>query len=226
MRLIAIVTVVGILAFALPCWAGGGKGYVSDFDAASDNSHVKFALHFAAHGTAGCGGKATPLPVFTTRENLVRQWNTLGDVDVFFVVFAYDSIFNFEYGLTWPADWGSCSTTVCAGDLVIGDILQRGSGLASGFNNCQVSTNAGGTQPNIWPTAFHWFTVSSAGEIQIIKNPAPDDYGVVACTPPESPTHSTPESLFFGGVQMDPWEGPAPNALQPTTWGAVKALFK
>jgi hypothetical protein len=207
----AVLWLVAALLVPLISTASGGRDYVSDFDASADNSQVKFALHFAAHGTAGCGGKATPLPVLATRENLVRQWNTLGDVDVFFVIFAYDSLFSYEYGLTWPADWGSCSTTVCAGDLVIGDILQPGSGLASGFNMCQEAQRHGGARPNYWPVVMHWFVPSSAGEIQILKNPASDLLGITGCWPPENPVSSPPESVFFGGVQMDPYEGPPPG---------------
>lgn len=222
MRLSAIVVMVGIVALALPCWAGGGKAYVNDTDASSDNANVKFAIHFVTYATKSC----SKLPSITAREQMVTRWNSTGDVDAFFVVFDYDSLLNYEYALSWPSEWGSCSTVICAKDLAIGTIANPGDGLVGTFYECQRPVRVGGTRPNYWVVAKHWLAPSGAGEISILRNPATNMFGVTGCWPESNPIYAFPETLYYGGILMDPYVGPPPNATLPTTWGAVKALFK
>jgi hypothetical protein len=223
MRFIAIVIAVGIIALALPCWAGGGKGYVNDTDAAADNANVKFAIHFVTYATKTC----SKLPAISSREQIVTRWNSTGDVDAFFVIFDYDSLLNYEYALTWPAEWGSCSTVICAKDLSLGGVVNPGDALSASFFDCQRPIRLGGSRPNYWPVVKHWFAPTGSGEIGIIRSSTTGMFGTVGCWPPSNPIHAEPETVYYGGILMDPYVGPPPgNATLPTTWGAVKALFK
>jgi hypothetical protein len=179
------------------------------------NANTKFAIHFVAH-PGGCS--SDQLPVINSQHQLVTRWNALRDVDAFFVIFDWDSLLNYEYGLSWPAEWGSCSTSICAKDLSVGTIVHPGDGLVAGFTTCQWSAAHGGSRPAFWPTVVHWFTATSPGLIVITRDPATCCMGLTGCRPLENPEYAVPESVFYGRIEMNP--------VEPTTWGSIKAQFK
>jgi len=222
MKAIAITMCVMMLAVALPCWAGGSKGYYGDAGTPTVNANVKMALHVQAHG-ASC--KA--MPSFPDTNAIVRTWNQYSDIDVFLLVFDYDSVLVVEYGLKWPGDWGLASSKFCGDPIVVGTIANSGDGTAMAWTVCQVS---GGNRPAIWPVAWSWLAPISDGEIEIkdFQPNGPDSTGnndVVDCRSPGL-AQEWPVRVYNAGVNVDPYEGPPRYATVPSTWGAVKALFK
>ena len=177
-----------------------------------DNQHVKVVLHVEAHDARSCSKN---MPAISSREDFVRMWDTYTDVDVFFVVFSYDSLTNVQFGLEWPQEWGSGFTYHC-GDLAIGNIENPGDWVSLAWQTCQRND----VRPQHWPVAWTWLAPTSDGEIAI----EPQYLTTVNCAFEEA----SPESIFNAGLNVDPYEGPPGGgvATVPTTWGAVKAMFK
>ncbi len=225
-----------VLLLALACWAGDAKRYVHDTQAADVNAGYKMALHLSAHGTNSCGGaKAPPLPPLTSRDDIVSTWLTDPtegspvDLDVFLVVFQYDSLALVEYGLNWPAAWGSAwATSKCLAPIAVGDIINPGDGMALAWGS-----------PACWRTqffipAYTWLTATSKGRIEIRDFPdtlngvpmgGSDNNGIIVCG---GSTYDYPESVFFAYVGTDsgPYEGPPLYETEPSTWGAIKSIFR
>ena len=215
-RATGIVVVVLIIGLALPCLAGRSAGRTGD-GLAAVNEQIKMALHLAAHASITC---TKGMPTFSTRGDLVRQWSTYEDLDVFFVLFQYDEITAAQYGLNWPGAWGTAFTTHC-GELAIGGIVNPGDGIAISWQTCQTPVGAGGTRPAFWPIAWSWMAPSSDAEIQLEEEPLTGMLTVSDC----SFTDIGPDSVFFAGINVVPYEGPFVGT-EPTTWGGVKAMFR
>ncbi len=195
------VLAVGVL-LARPAPASSSAG----------NASLKAALHVEPHQTRTC---AKNMPSLAGRSDLVRTWDTYSDVDVFFVVFSYDSLTGVEFGLEWPQDWGTGFTCHC-GDLAAGGISRPGDAMTLTWETCQ----SNGSRPACWPIAWTWLSPSSDGEVEI----SPYSLVVTDCAFAEA----EPDSIFNAGLNVDPYEGPPGGgvAVEPTTWGALKAMFR
>ena len=228
MKATAIVISMIIFALAAQCWAGDNRGYFRDASGPA-NANIKFALHLVAHGTNGCGGKSTPLPVISTFGDIVRRVDTVpADLDVFTVVFDYDSLSTVEYGLTWPAAWGSASTLVCvSGALKVGGIINPGDGMAFAWawdTACKIPQDGrpGGNTPPFFVTSYSWLGPTTAGAIEFIKNPTTQNIGVVECRDDQNRSYEEVYMAYFAAIQ----QAPDSTAVEPTSWGAIKAMFK
>jgi hypothetical protein len=218
MKAMAIALLILMIGIAMPCFAGSNKDYINDNEATELNPHPKFALHMLAHGVGNCG---KGLPVINNFNNIVRTWNSYTDVDAFMVIFDYDSMFVYEYTLEWPADWGSCSTVICGGSGIQNLKYTGDPGVAIFLDACAI----GATKP-FRVVAYHYFLPTSNGQIKIMPNGSTNNIGIVDCrTAPYNDEH-WPDSLYYAGVNVDPYEGPPERAIQPTSWGAVKSLFR
>lgn len=177
-----------------------------------DNQYLKVVLHVEAHETRSCSKN---MPSITGRADFERMWDTYTDVDIFFVVFSYDSLTGVEFGLKWPQAWGSAFTCHC-GDLAIGSIADPGDGMSMTWQTCQTPD----ARPQYWPVAWTWLSPTSDGEVEI----TPHFLSTSDCAFVET----EPESIFNAGLNVDPYEGPPGGgvATVPVTWGAVKAMFK
>jgi len=179
---------------------------------APDNQNLKVVLHVEAHETRTCSKN---MPSISDRADFKRVWDTYTDVDVFFVIFSYDSLTGVEFGLRWPQDWGSAFTYHCA-DLSIGSISDPGDGMSITWQTCQRSD----ARPRYWPVAWTWLAPVSDGEVEITQH--------LLKTSNCAFQTSEPESIFNAGLNVDPYEGPPGGgvAVQPMTWGGVKAMFR
>ncbi|MFZ1946834.1 MAG: DUF11 domain-containing protein [bacterium] len=179
------------------------------------NSYAKIAVHIRAHGS-GC--KA--LPAFASCRDIVTTYPGCGDIDAIPVFYDLSEFLVVEFGLTWPAAWGSCSFTRCAGDLAIGYVVNPGDGIAISWTTCQ----------QVWSVVpgIAWLAAGSPGLISPGPDPATGDIGVVNCAPSPGPYYDYPVLYARGGVCGLPGDGPCtgPTEVQPTTWGAIKAMFK
>ena len=186
---------------------------------ADDNRDCKFGLHVVTYGTTSC--KATKLPVITDTLDLDRDWDTYQSIDVWLVVFDYDSVTNVEFGVTWPSAWGTSYYTIaCGADLSIGDIKNPGDGLSLSWTTCQ---RPGVQQLTPWPVAFFDLTPTSDGHIELTTNPTTHGWGLVNCGP-EGGRFQHPPNITFNacvGIGCEPR-----RPTDPTTWGAIKAMFR
>lgn len=199
-----------IVALALPCWAGPSKGLVSDPNAPAIGNTYKIALHAAVHGTS-----CKSLPTFADTLAINRTWSTLGGdgVDVFTVLYDYDSLTVFEFGLDWPTEWGTAAFTPCGGPIVVGSIVNPGDGVALSFPSCQISAgHAGANRPAIWTHCWTWLIPTSDGEIEIVPMPMDGGLFYVHCADGNHGEYLVyPMTIYNAGVNVDPYEGPPPS---------------
>jgi hypothetical protein len=134
----------------------------------------------------------------------------------------------FEFGLVWPADWSSGVFTACPATIVLGGIINPGDGASFSFSDCQISQGyAGANRPAFWTHCWLWLTPQSDGEIEIWPRQESGDLCIVDCHESPVPREKhNPMTIYNAGVNVDPYEGLPPHATEPTTWGAIKAIFK
>lgn len=182
--------------------------------------YIKMALHLAPHGTHSCGSP----PSIDSREDLVRSWASPGeDLDVFVVVFGYDSLMTLEYGLDWPPEWGTGSTRACAGADRAGNITMPGDGQVLYWPSCQVK----GEKPAFYSVSCTWLAPSSSGLIWLTEWPESQGgaglLGATDCRDYESRANHFADSIFCAAVGVDPYEG---AWLGPPEMKRIRALFK
>jgi hypothetical protein len=179
------------------------------------NSLLKITTHIKAHPTS-C---TKNYPVFTSCTQIKTTYAEIGDIDVLPVFYDLNEYAMTEFGLAWPAEWGTASFVRCKGDIAVGAITQPGGGIAIAWTTCQY----------YWAVApgYAWLAATSPGEIQAVPNPATGDYGVVNCAPEPGPYYDHPicnSKAGVGGVMGD--DPCRPTRVEPSTWGAIKAMFK
>jgi hypothetical protein len=166
--------------------------------------HCKLAMHLAPHGAYACKN----LPAISGRDDLVRRVASPGtDLDVFVVVFAYDSLSAVEYGLWWPPEWGSAETNFCS-PMTLGSIVNPGDGAILAWTTCQVSSESAPFKPVAWS----WLQPSTKGEIEFVNVPGeePGGFGAIDCRSEEWRGYEVVDSVFYAGVGVNPYEGPSP----------------
>lgn len=138
------------------------------------------------------------------------------EVDVFPVFFGLDEARGFEYGLTWPEEWGSISFTSCS-DMTIGALVHPGDGISQTWSECRTD--------NIIFTGYASLDAAGPGLIEVIPHPENGGPRVVTCHYGSYTTMYT----FSGGVCGAEGEEPCPGgpqSVKPVTWGAIKAMFR
>jgi hypothetical protein len=127
-----------------------------------------------------------------------------------------------EGALTWPVGWGTIYYgTQCYGSLAI-EVTDT-----AGYYGYSFAATA---PVNSWsePACVRWFYYATpeAGVICLTANHTTGFIGVVDCTLPE-PLPDPAVGLFCagvcGGFGDDPCE---PIAVEPSTWGSIKNMFK
>jgi hypothetical protein len=70
------------------------------------NATHKAALHVVPHGT-----NCKTIPAFTSCSGITTTYPGTGDIDVVPVFFDLNGCTFTVFGLTWPAEWGTCGYT-------------------------------------------------------------------------------------------------------------------
>jgi hypothetical protein len=186
------------------------------------NSNVKMAIHLIAYDAGmGCSAKQG-FPQISGTGDIVSRIDPGGypyDVHVFPVVYGFVEITGVAFGLVWPAGWGSTVWTRCAGDQAIGDIVNPFDGQAFTYLTCKYPP---GDVPSFLVMGYAWLAASAAGEIEVGANPSTNYINVTDCLFQETVI----ESVFHGGIGLEPYQGTPKYATEPTTWGEIKAMFK
>ena len=235
MKAIAIGVSIMFLALAAQVSAGDSPGMFGDSKADGVNSNVKFALHLVTHGVHTCTKNVVSLSSF---DQIVRNIDTWGGdgIDAFMVVFDYDSLSLVEYGLDWPADWGTASTFVCvSGAITVGGISNPGDGIAiawpvdDSYVGCKIPNGApGGNTAPFFVSSFSWLAPSAsvAGLIELIPDPATNTMGVVECRSPSELRGYQEASFLYDGTTLQTAPDGHVPAVEPSTWGSIKSMFK
>ena len=127
-----------------------------------------------------------------------------------------------EGAISWPVGWGTVYYgTQCYGTLAIEDWSLAGYGKYS---------YASGTCVYSWaePACVRWFAYATPGPGLIcpVANTTTGFIGVVDCSDPE-PIADPAICLFCAGVCGEFGDDPCePTAVEPSTWGSIKNMFK
>jgi uncharacterized repeat protein (TIGR01451 family) len=178
------------------------------------NQSHKIAIHVVAHPVA-----CKAIPAFTSCDKITTTFAGTGDIDAIPVIYDLFEYSVVEFGLVWPAEWGTCEFIRCKGDIAVGGITHPGEGVAIAWTACQYT----------WAVApgIAWLKATGPGLVSPCFNPATGDMGVVNCAPSPGPYYDYPQGIAQGGIGGIPGDDPCfPTRLQPTTWGAIKAMFK
>lgn len=213
----AIVTAV-LVVLLLSSLSFAGHTYKP----AAANTHVKMAIHLEVYtGTMGCTAKQG-FPEIASTGDIVYRIDPGAypyDVYAFPVVYGFVELTGVAFGLTWPGAWSSTAWTRCAGDQAIGDIVNSGDGQAFTWLECKYPP---GDIPTYLVVGFAWLAATAAGEVEISDNPNTHFINVTDCLFQETVI----ESVFYGGIGIEPYKGEPEYATEPTTWGEIKAMFR
>jgi len=196
---LCLVVLVVALMLAAPSFAGA-------------NSHLKVAIHMKTHGA--CKQR----PTLTWCGDIYPQYAGCADTDalpVFYNLTEYTSV---EFGMTWPAEWGTSSWMICWGSEGIGGIIDPGDGTRVQWSTCQ-------TDWYVIP-GMAWLYTSTPGHIRIVPNPATGNLGVFDCSETPGPQMDSPIGIFRGGACGAQGDDPCSYATEPTTWGSIKAMVR
>ncbi len=181
---------------------------------AGSNLYYKAALHVLPHESRTC---TAAWPVITACAGITTAHPGCGDFDVFPVFFDLVEVGRIEYGLTWPAQWGDCVFTPCAGDNVVGGIVSPGDGIAHEWDRC--------FQAEIVIPGYAWFSPTvTPGQITLATNPLTGFLGATDC----DGVRDFAIGLAASGVCGIPGEDPCACgcASEPRTWSGIKSMFR
>jgi len=181
---------------------------------AGKNSDYRFSIHIMPHEERTC---STNMPVITDCTDIETSYEGCGEFDAFPVFYQLAEVSRIEYGLTWPASWGSCVYTSCAGDNVTGDIVLPGDGMVHEWNDCQT----------FWGViaGYAWFDAPPApGIIVPTISSVSGTFGATDCDGSRDLAIGIASSGVCGIPGDDPCDCGCP--VEPKTWSAIKALFE
>jgi hypothetical protein len=130
------------------------------------NPVAKVAVHVRVHNAkAGCN--------YGTIEGCHDIVNTVysESVDAFPVFFNLTEYTGVEYGMTWPASFGSGAWHNCA-DFAVGDIRWPGDGASNTWANCRTGVAVPG---------YIWLYAVASGMVCVCPNPATGRVFVIDC---------------------------------------------
>jgi hypothetical protein len=176
---------------------------------AGQNPNVKAVVHVEMHGTKRA---CATLPVFTGCAEFVTTYATYA-FDAMPIFFDLYGITGAEYSLTWPGA-SSAAWTSCA-DFAIGGITFSGDPVSQTWTLCQIQ----------YAVVCGWAWIFAGGPGQICMIPHRDS-GFLGVTDCEFIT-DVPVGVFCAGTLGEQGDDPCePTAVEPTTWGGIKSMFK
>jgi len=192
---------------------------------AGGNALHKVAIHVKAHPTT-----CKQIPVFTTCTAIVFTYANTGDIAAIPVFYDLAGFKLNELGMSWPeALWGSASWFKCKGDVAVGMIthtavpenpaetLAQTNGTAIAWATCQ----------NTWASApgYAYLAAYDPGMICPVPNPVTHMMGVTDCS--ADALYDPPYCVSCAGVGGMVGDDPCrPTAVEPSTWGEIKSIFK
>jgi hypothetical protein len=175
------------------------------------NADHKIAVHVEDHASRTC---TKSFPVIAGCADIVFQLAG-PDADCFPVFFDLVGFTGLQHGLDWPGMY-TCSYTKCAGDFTIGDIISPGDGVAYTWSTCQYVP--------VIVVGFGW--IYDYGVVCPVPNPTTGLIGTADCNYVED----APMCIFCAGIGGfigdDPCVPCDPTAIEASTWGGIKSMFR
>jgi hypothetical protein len=202
MRYFAIVLAVTLVATAVE---------------AGQNWNNKIAVHVKSHPTSCAEG----YPSFLDCTSIQTTWAGCGDADVMPVFYELIEFTSVEFGLSWWFDPTlSMVWTRCKGDAAAGTITHSGDGTVITWAACQVAYSV--------VPGYGWLTVSGPEIVSPDLNPVTRRCGVIDCQVSPGPYFDWSLGWYSAGICGPVGDDPcAPaDAVEPSTWGAIKALLR
>jgi hypothetical protein len=118
----------------------------------------------------------------------------------------------------------------CKGDVAVGSILHSAvpevpaqtalqqNFVAIGWSVCQTT----------WASApgYVWLAAATPGHVCPVLDPATGQFGPIDCSPEPGPYQQAPMCLSCAGIFMLGDDPCRPTAVEPSTWGEIKSIFK
>lgn len=142
------------------------------------------------------------------------------DVDVFPVFFEIFECQGSGYGLTWPIEWGEMAFTSCS-DVTEGSLALPGDGISHSWTSCR-------TDHMVIP-GYGRLIAASPGLIELIPHPTTGMISLTTCRGYEYqviPMGGLVHRAGVCGAAGDRVECGGPQRTLPTTWSAIKAMFR
>jgi hypothetical protein len=179
---------------------------------AGNNPEIGVSVHVMAHASKRtCSGG---LPSIRGCEDL-KTSESSADTDCFPVFYELSEYLGVEYGLAWPGNY-TCTFTSCS-DLVIGEIINPGDGIAHTWLSCQ----AGRVAIPGWARIYE----PAGGRVCVVPPPATGEIYVLDCDDGLDGPEEAPSCAGIGGR---PGDDPCGGYRPPTeegTWGEIKTMF-
>jgi hypothetical protein len=193
---------------------------------AGGNATHKVAIHVNAYPIT-CKG----MPVFTACTQIVTTYPLGGNIEVIPVFYDLAGFKLNELGMSWPeATWGSASWTKCKGDVAVGMItnsavpevpsqtIAQTNGTAIAWSTCQSASAFSAP-------GFAWLFAADPGLICPVPNPVTRMMGVTDCS--ANALYDAPQCVSCAGVLGHVGDDPCrPTAVESSTWGEIKSIFK
>ena len=122
MERVFVITIAFILALNTVSFCGS-------------NLEAKVVVHVLPHASRSC---TKNFPSIDGCEDIIYTHPGGGDIDFFVIFYDLTAYQGFQYTVTWPTEWGSCSFTSCS-DLTIGGIETPGDSVAHAYTDCDSS---------------------------------------------------------------------------------------
>jgi hypothetical protein len=170
------------------------------------NTEAKVAVHVLPHASRTC---AKNFPTIIDCGN-IQTTEPDYDVDAFPVFFDLVEYQGFDYGLMWPGLY-SCAFTSCSA-LAIGTITWPGDGISHAWYTCQAEPVA----------VCGWGWMYDSGMICVSPHPTAGGPNIGDC----AGDLNTVVCRFCAGIGGYIGDDPcAPTRTEPSSWGAIKAMF-
>jgi hypothetical protein len=207
MRLFAIVLPAAMVVLAVLTATAAYAG---------DNPGHMLAIHVKSHPTSCTEG----YPSFPTCDAIQETYAGCGEVDIIPVFYDLVEFTGVEFGIIW-SHFPSVSMvwTRCDGDASVGTIAHPGDGTVITWSTCQAG-------PSVAP-GYGWLAISGAEYVCPAGNPVTGRYGVNDCSPTLGPDFDWSVGYSCAGTCGFVGDDPCrPVTARPSTWGAIKGIFK
>jgi hypothetical protein len=178
---------------------------------AGSNSGVGVSVHVMAYASKRTCSGGLP-SIYGCGD--IKTTEASADADCFPVFYDLSEYKGFEYSLTWPGSY-TCIFTSCS-DLVIGDLVNPGDGIAHTWTSCQ----SGRVAIPGWARIYE----PAGGRVCVIPDPAVGEIFVLDCSDGLDGPNESPACAGIGGRMGDEPCGDRPPA-QEGTWGEIKSMF-
>jgi hypothetical protein len=201
-------TILKVVAFtALLVASAGLPAY------AGANLNHKVAIHILPHETRSC---AENFPSVESCEDIISSYQGCGDIDVMPVFYELTAVSGIDYGIEWPAEWGSCAFMYCAGDAHIGSIVDPGDGVSHLWFECQDVT--------LVVAGCGWLSATGRGTVSLLRNSVTGYLGTTDCMDIRDTPIDTVSAGVCGLAGDDPCDFRVDRRAR--YWGDIKVLFE